>query len=289
MSSVAPQVPLLCLALKKSHSNQSSNNSGLLYVGGLDGTVRSLDVSSSVWSTIGSHSKNGCSAVVEAGNGMVVSAGWDSTVRCWDARSGATNGDHVLNLPGKAFSMDAVGNTIVVATSGRRLCIYDCRQMGQPISLIQERESSLKYQMRTVRLFPDGIGMAIGSIEGRVAIEYVDEHVASTLGRKKYAFKCHRIGETIYPVNSIAFHPTFGTFATGGCDGSVIVWDGLNKKRISSLPKFPTSIAAMAFNFDGTELAIASSYTFEEGERDHPRDEVFVRKMLESECKPKQK
>ena len=35
---------------------------------------------------------------------------------------------------------------------------------------------------------------------------------------------------------------------------------------MTSLPAFPTSIAALAFNHDGTELAIASSYTFEEGD-----------------------
>lgn len=91
----------------------------------------------------------------------------------------------------------------------------------------------------------------------------------------------------MYPVNAIAFHPRFGTFATGGCEGTVVCWDGLNKKKLSTLPKFPTSIAALAFNHDGSELAIASSYTFEEGDRDHPRDEIFIRQMLESECKPK--
>jgi hypothetical protein len=40
------------------------------------------------------------------------------------------------------------------------------------------------------------------------------------LGKKKYAFKCHRISDTIYPVNTIAFHSQFGTFATGGADGT---------------------------------------------------------------------
>ena len=104
---------------------------------------------------------------------------------------------------------------------------------------------------------------------------------------KKYAFKCHRESTTVYPVNAIAFHPKYGTFATGGCDGTVVTWDGLHKKKLASLPKFATSIAALAYNHDGSELAIASSYTFEEGERDHPRDEIFVRPILDSECRPK--
>lgn len=105
---------------------------------------------------------------------------------------------------------------------------------------------------------------------------------------KKYAFKCHRSDDTVYPVNAIAFHPLL-TLATGGCDGTVVTWDGLNKKKLTVLPKFPTSIAALAFNHDGTELAIASSYTFEHGEQDHPKDEIFIRKMEDIDVQPKKK
>jgi WD40 repeat protein len=90
---------------------------------------------------------------------------------------------------------------------------------------------------------------------------------------KKYAFKCHRQNDIVYPVNDIAFHPTYGTFATGGCDGTVVTWDGLHKKKLTVLPTFPTSIAALAFSKDGQQLAIASSYTFERGEiRDGKED-----------------
>ena len=67
------------------------------------------------------------------------------------------------------------------------------------------------------------------------------------------------------------------------------MWDGLNKKKLTSLPKLPTSVAALAFNHDGSELAIASSYTFEDGEREHPKDEIYIRQMLDSECQPKKK
>ena len=68
-----------------------------------------------------------------------------------------------------------------------------------------------------------------------------------------------------------------------------MLWDGLNKKKLTTLPKFPSSIAALAFNEDGSELAIASSYNYEEGEREHPRDEIYVRPVLDSECQPKNK
>jgi cell cycle arrest protein BUB3 len=108
-----------------------------------------------------------------------------------------------------------------------------------------------------------------------------------------------------------AFHPVHGTFATGGCDGYVNIWDGVAKKRLFVLPKYASSIASMSFNHDGTLLvrclrskghplllcscsdtapqAIASSYTFEEGEKDHPPDAIFVRPVADAEVTPKQR
>ena len=69
-----------------------------------------------------------------------------------------------------------------------------------------------------------------------------------------------------------------------------VFWDAIHKKKITSIvPTFPTSISALAFNDDGTEIAVASSYTYEEGEREHPKDEIYVRPLLKSECSPKVK
>lgn len=59
----------------------------------------------------------------------------------------------------------------LVATADRRVVCHDLRSLAEPEF---ERESSLKYQTRCVRVFPDGSGFAISSIEGRVAIEYFD-------------------------------------------------------------------------------------------------------------------
>ncbi len=72
-----------------------------------------------------------------------------------------------------------------------------------------------------------------------------------------------------------------------GCDGVVNIWDGEHKKRLFQISKYPTSIAAMAFNADGSLLAVASSYTHEQGDVDHPPDKVYLRRVNESEVKPK--
>ncbi|CAB4484015.1 mitotic checkpoint protein BUB3-like [Rhizophagus irregularis DAOM 181602=DAOM 197198] len=121
---------------------------------------------------------------------------------------------------------------------------------------------------------PNRQGYASSSIEGRVAVEFFDPSPEAQA--RKYAFKCHRKVidgvDTVYPVNALAFHPTHGTFASGGADGMVNIWDGFNKKRLRQYPQYPTSIASLDFSRDGQYLAIASSYTFEEGEKDHPPD-----------------
>jgi WD40 repeat protein len=54
--------------------------------------------------------------------------------------------------------------------------------------------------------------------------------------------QCHRRNEegtdVVFPVNSIAYHPLYGTFATGGGDGVVNIWDGSNKKRLFQVRAF---------------------------------------------------
>lgn len=93
-----------------------------------------------------------------------------------------------------------------------------------------------------------------------------------------------------------------GTFCTGGSDGVVAVWDPINRKRIRQYPKKPSSIAALAFNGDGKYLAIASSYCYEEGEKEyhpsilfslltlpssHAPDTIFIKTIEDAEIKPK--
>jgi hypothetical protein len=58
-------------------------------------------------------------------------------------------------------------------------------------------------------------GYVLSSVEGRVAVEYFDPSPEAQ--SKKYAFKCHRQGDLVYPVNAMSFHPVYGTFATGMC------------------------------------------------------------------------
>ncbi|GJW84417.1 zinc finger, CCHC-type containing protein [Tanacetum coccineum] len=96
---------------------------------------------------------------------------------------------------------------------------------------------------------------------------YALYHLLATV----YAFKCHRKSEAgrdiVYPVNAIAFHPVFMIYL--------------------QYPKYPTSFAALSFSKDGRLLAVASSYTYEEGEISHEPDAIFMHSVNEVEVKPK--
>jgi len=251
---------------------------------GIDATVRVFDLNEpqAPPGLLGTHAKPIRCCEYAPQINTVFTGGWDGKVNCWDPR-GAFGSPPVCSLEvhDKVFTMALTDTRLVVGTAGRHIVGFDVRNLTA--GPLFDRESSLKYQTRCLRCFPDGEGFAVASIEGRVAIEYFDPDAEA----KKYAFKCHRVGNTVFPVNSIAFHPGHGTFATGGCDGLVNVWDGKNKKRLCQLPAFPTSVSSMDFNHDGTMLAVAASYTFEEGEKDHPADQIYIRMLSDTDVKPK--
>lgn len=231
---------------------------------------------------IGSHAKPVSCMEFSRELGALVTGGWDGHVHVWDPR---TQGEaRSLPTSEKVFTLAVSGNRVVVGTSDRSVLIYDVRKLNDPED---RRESSLKHQTRCIRISPDNSGYVLASVEGRVAVEYFDPSPA--VQAKRYAFKCHRQGDLVFPVNAVAFHPTHGTFATGGCDGMVYTWDGQNKKRLAQLGPYKTSIAALAYNFDGSLLALAASYTYEEGEKEHPIDAVYLRCPLEGEVRRKVK
>ncbi|KAJ3052870.1 hypothetical protein HK097_005491 [Rhizophlyctis rosea] len=243
-----------------------SSQDQAVFTGGLDTKLRSYDVHGSSEKVLGSHTKAIRCVTYSSEIQAVITGSWDNDVKLWDPRSAtAETGRHTQ--PDKVFSLDVTHNKLVVATANRHTLIYDLRNMKETL---QRRESSLKFMTRCVRCMPNGDGYASSSIEGRIAVEFFDN--AAEWQAKKYAFKCHRTKdndqETVHPVNALAFHPKHGTFASGGGDGVVNVWDGFNKKRIRSFPKYETSIASLSFNSDGTRLAIASSYTYEEGQKE---------------------
>jgi cell cycle arrest protein BUB3 len=204
--------------------------------------------------------------------------------------------------------MAASPSKVIVAMTSRLVHIYDLSTLAQalasgaaePPQPWQQRESSLKFLTRAVAAMPSDAGYATSSIEGRVAVEWFDASAESQA--RKYAFKCHRQtaapgddtaapgADVVYPVNALAFHPTYGTFASGGGDATVALWDAGAKRRMKIYQKFPDSVAALAFSSDGRHLAIGVCPGFETGMEDYSgegRTKVLIRELGETEAKGK--
>ena len=272
------QAPALCSAF--------SADGNTVFTGGADKAVRMWQLgqqpANGVPQQIGAHDAPVRNVGYLPTSNMIVSGGWDKKLKFWDGRS--PNAAMTLELPERCYALDVRGNLMVVATAGRHIIAYDVSGTPREHS---RKESPLKFQSRCIAAFPDMTGFAVGSIEGRVGIHYLQK----VPGKDSFAFKCHRQQQDVYSVNAIAFHP-YGTFATVGGDGVVNFWDKDNKQRLKGFPAINREIPCAAFNAQGNMFAYASSYDWSKGSQfggPNAPNEIFLHYVAEDEIKPKGK
>jgi hypothetical protein len=79
----------------------------------------------------------------------------------------------VLQTQERVYSMDVkLNQLLVIATAERHIHIVN---LQEPTKIHKTISSPLKWQTRVVSCFSDASGFAVGSIEGRCAIQYVDD------------------------------------------------------------------------------------------------------------------
>ncbi|KAH6856418.1 WD40-repeat-containing domain protein [Chaetomium sp. MPI-CAGE-AT-0009] len=276
------------------------------FIAGMDHQVKRIDLATGEQTALGKHSAPVRCVVYSAQHSLLISASWDSTLQV-HSTTNASQPPLTIPLPGKPHALAASPSKLVVAMTARLVHIYDLPTLASALSSAssqaaappqpwQQRESSLKFLTRAVACMPNDAGYSTSSIEGRVAVEWFEDSAESQA--RKYAFKCHRQaapddeggGDVVYPVNALAFHPLYGTFASGGGDGTVALWDAEAKRRMRQYQKFPESVAALSFSGDGRFLAIAVCPGFETGMEDYSgegRTKIFIRELGETEAKGK--
>lgn len=266
--------------------------------GGCDNAVRAYDIQSGQTIQIGQHdapvSSVRLAEVGGAAGPIVASASWDKTLRYWDTRQ--PQPVSTIQLPDRAYAMDTQKQLLVVGTADRQMCQIN---LANPATIFQTVSSPLKWQTRVITCYPDGTGYAVGSIEGRCAIQYVDPERQK---KDSFAFKCHREQKNppavskptsvIYALNAISFHPVFGTFSTAGSDGFFHNWDKDSRYRLRGSPSVGGTIPCTAFNRNGTIFAYAVSYDWSKGHQFNTQNypnTVKLHAVAEEEVKPRQK
>lgn len=257
-----------------------SGDGQTVFSGSCDNTVKAWSLGSNQTQTIAQHQAPVKAVFCVSEMNAIVTGSWDKTMKYWDMR--APKEQASVNLPERCYAMDVRYPLAVVGTAERHLLIYDLRKHQTPFRTVQ---SPLKMQTRCVSTFMSGTGFAVGSIEGRVAIQHIEEKDTP----KNFAFKCHRINSEVYAVNSIAFHK-YGTFATAGSDGIYTFWDKDSKQRLKIFQRNNNPITAGAFNRDGLIYAYAVSYDWSKGHENHDKskpNKIYLHPVSDAEIKPK--
>lgn len=213
---------------------------------------------------------------------MIVSGSWDKTLKFWDGNSPTPVA--TIQLPDRVYAMDVKFPLMVVACADRESLVYNLNNIRQNTNPYKSGQTALKMQTRTLSCFPDKMGYAIGSIEGRCSITYVEEP------QRNFAFKCHRTQEEIFAVNSIDFHPTHGTFSTAGSDGTFVFWDKDHRQRLRQFNNCNYPITATKFNAPGDLFAYAISYDWSKGHEGNMQNiprKILLHKVQEDQVRPK--
>ncbi|KAI9734989.1 MAG: RNA export factor gle2 [Cirrosporium novae-zelandiae] len=223
------------------------------------------------------------------GQAMLVSGGWDKKVKYWDLRQSTPVA--TLDCQERVYTMDSKDNLLVIGTADRYINIVN---LTQPGTFYKTMQSPLKWQTRVVSCFTDATGFAVGSIEGRCAIQYVEDKDSSS----NFSFKCHREQASapsrdtqVYSVNAISFHPVHGTFSTAGSDGTFHFWDKDAKHRLKGYPPVGGPISCTAFNRTGTIFAYGVSYDWSKGySANNPQtpNKIMLHPVNQEEIKPRQ-
>jgi len=247
---------------------------------------------------IGKHDLGVRKCIFNRDKNMLMTGSWDTTVKIFDPRQGPESHSkgrlecselRSVQHSGKIFSMCNLGaDRFLTAASKQEIYTWDPRNLSKPEF---KRRSVIQNQIREVTAFPNGSGYITAHAEGRVSVEYLD---AQANVNDKFAFKCHREKDEngvdiVYPVNTITMHPRCKTFATGGADGVVNVWDPVAKKRVTQLAQLPLGVTSINYNSSGKYIAIACSYNYEHEEDpiEVPSDRIYIRQIKPNEVMPK--
>lgn len=256
---------------RRGHRPPPPPQNGNILASGCDKTVQMWDLAANRQGAVYGHDAPVRSVRWVADRGVIASGGWDKQLKYWDLR--ASKGVAAMTLPERVYAMDVQQRLLVLGLADRQMVMIDVG--GDPTVPYRVMESPLKFQTRAVACFPDGKGYAMGSIEGRASVRYVDKAVDEHKDHGGFQFKCHRKGaesEHMYPLNSISFNPhaTYqNVFITCGGDGGFAFWHKIDRVRLDPPREDkrdpPVPITASAWHPSGQFVAYAHGYDWSMG------------------------
>jgi len=248
------------------------NDSSKLFLACADKQARMWDLASNQVTVVGQHDApiRNCHWITSPAYNSLMTTSWDKTIRFWDMRQLPTQTSlATIQLPERVYCSDMMFPLGVVALANRRVKLY--KLDGNPQEF-QDAESQLKHQSRCISIFKNKstnqpTGYALGSIEGRVAIQNIEAQDS----KNNFTFKCHRSPELvngaqeIYPINDICFHPIHYTLSTVGGDGRFMFWDKDARTKLKNSEQMQKQITKCDIHQSGNIFAYATGYDWSKG------------------------
>ncbi|KAK2429242.1 Transducin/WD40 repeat superfamily protein [Trifolium repens] len=209
-------------------------------------------------------------------SGLLITSGFDKKLLSRDIRT-KKSFSLLMTLDAEIDSMSLNGFKVTLGI-GASAHVYDLRKFDKPnLSMVPCNCT----QLRCVSSIPYAEGFAVGSVDGRVALQV---SYSSNLNDIGYTFRCHPKSKDgqhhLASVNDIVFSPLVsGAFVTGDDEGYATIWDARSRKRLVEFPRFSNSVASLSYNHLGQLLAIASSYTYQEAKEMVEPPQVFIHNL----------
>lgn len=131
----------------------------VIFSADLDGSVKKYTIDRSEISTVGRHQEAASCLATSAYVGLLISGSWDKCVIGWDHRSSKKT--FSSDVEKKIYSLDCGAEYLVVGAADRCILVYDLRRPDTPM---QKRESSLRYQTRSITCSPNGKGISCAAL-----------------------------------------------------------------------------------------------------------------------------
>ncbi|CAI4223143.1 unnamed protein product [Auanema sp. JU1783] len=269
-----------------------------IFIAAADKDVRLWDLASNQVAVVGSHDGpvRTCHWIKGNNYSCLMTGSWDKTLRFWDMRNLPTQSSLAnIQLPERVYCADVVYPMAAVVLANKSIKVYNLENGPQEVKSIDI--TGMKYQYRCIAIFKDKnnsmpCGFAVGSIEGRVGVQFVE----AANPRDNFTFKCHRSPELvngfqeIYAVNDVAFHPQHGTLVTVGGDGRYSMWDKDARTKLKASDANAMPITSCHIHASGQIMAIAFGYDWSKGHEGNTQtgSKIVLHKCFE-EMKPKPK
>ncbi|CAJ2648055.1 unnamed protein product [Trifolium pratense] len=253
-----------------------TDDDSVAYAAASDGFIRRYDMHSGVIDPMGSHDDMATCIGYSDETCLLVTSGFDKKLLSWDIRT-KKSFSLSMTLDAEIDSMSLNGFKVTIGI-GASAQVYDLRKFDKPNLSMEPCNGA---QLRCVSSLPYAEGFAVGSVDGRVALQV---SCSSNLNDTGYTFRCHpklKDGQHhLASVNDIAFSPLVpGAFVTGDDEGYATIWDARSRKRLLEFPRYSNSVASLSYNHLGQLLAVASSYTYQEAKEIVEPPQVFIHKV----------